>query len=286
MVIYLDMAFLLNCLSDGAALYVTAQVSGLPVRRRRLLLASAAGGTYGALCAIPAARWAASFFPQLAAAALLVRLAFGRQGAFFRQFLLFFMLSCTMGGALLAIGRLLRENGGLELLRSLNWNVFFLAGGLCFLALTVVFRGGARHAIAGQLCQGAVELRGSRTPVTVLLDTGHTLTDAATGEPVLTAHWEALGPLWTKDESSVLARLERLGAAACLEELGAGRFRLLPYQAVGVSCGLLLCFQADRVVLEGENLGRLTVALSPTAVSDGGGYSALWGGGKEKSHAA
>ena len=35
MVIYLDMAFLLNCLSDGAALYVTAQVSGLPVRRDR-----------------------------------------------------------------------------------------------------------------------------------------------------------------------------------------------------------------------------------------------------------
>ena len=192
MVIYLDMAFLLNCLSDGAALYVTAQMSGLPVRRRRLLLASAAGGTYGVLCAIPSIRFAASFFPQLAAAALLVRLAFGRQKAFFRHFLLFFMLSCTMGGVLLAAGRLLRENGGLELLGQLNWSVFFLAGGVCFMTLAVLFQGGTRHAAAGHLCRGTVELRGNRAPLTVLLDTGHTLTDG--GRPVLTVHYAALDP--------------------------------------------------------------------------------------------
>ena len=284
MVIYLDMAFLLNCLSDGAALYITAQMSGQPVQGRRLLLASAAGGTYGALCAIPPARFAASFFPQMAAAALLVRLAFGRQKAFFRQFLLFFMLSCTMGGVLVAAGRLLEANGGMELLRALNWNVFFLAGGICFLTLTVFFRGGARHAAAGRLCQGTVELRGSRAALTVLLDTGHTLTDG--GKPVLTAYYAALDPLWTPWERTVLSRLEADGAARCLERLEDTRFRLLPYQAVGVSGGLLLCFRAEQVRLDGRKLGALTVALSPTEVADGGGYTGLWGGEREEIYAA
>ena len=284
MVIYLDMAFLLNCLSDGAALYVTAQMSGLPVRRRRLLLASAAGGTYGVLCAIPSIRFAASFFPQLAAAALLVRLAFGRQKAFFRHFLLFFMLSCTMGGVLLAAGRLLRENGGLELLGQLNWSVFFLAGGVCFMTLAVLFQGGTRHAAAGHLCRGTVELRGNRAPLTVLLDTGHTLTDG--GRPVLTVHYAALDPLWTPRERAVLSRLEADGPARCLERLEDVRFRLLPYQAVGVSGGLLLCFRAEQVRLDGQELGALTVALSPTEVSDGGGYHGLCGGEREESHAA
>lgn len=285
MVIYLDMAFLLNGLSDAAALYVTAQVSGLTVRRGRLLLASAAGGTYGVLCAIPSLRHAASFFPQMAVAALLVRLAFGRQKAFVRYFLLFFLLSCTMGGVLLAAGRLLRESGGMELLGALNWNVFFLAGGICFLVLTVVFRGGARHAAAGQLCRGSVELRGMRAELTILLDTGHTLTDAVTGGPVLTVHYAALEPLWTAREKGVLACLEQDGAARCLERLGSP-FRLLPYQAVGVGAGLLLCFRADRVRLDGQELGRLTVALSPTAVSDGGSCHGLWGGEREDCHAA
>ena len=47
--------------------------------------------------------------------------------------------------------------------------------------------------------------------------------------------------------------------------------------------------EADRAELEGRSLGAVTVALSPTPVSDGGGYAALWGGeeGKEaESYAA
>lgn len=286
MIVYLDVAFLFNCLADGLALYITARMSGLPLRRRRLLLAAVLGGTYGALCALPFFHSAAAFLPQMAIAAVLVRLAFGRQSVFLRCFLLFFMLSCTMGGAMLAFGRLLQNSDGLELLKALDWRIFFFAGGACFLLLSVVFRGGARHAVAGQLCRGAVELRSRRAELTVLLDTGHTLTDGLTGAPVLTVHHAALDALWTDREREILSRLESDGAARCLERLADSRYRLLPYQAVGVDGGLLLCFRADRVQLGGRDLGRLTVALSPTAVSDGGGYSALWGGGMEDSHAA
>ena len=50
------------------------------------------------------------------------------------------------------------------------------------------------------------------------------------------------------------------------------------YQAVGVRSGLLLCFRADRTAMGERQLGPVTVALSPTPVSDGGGYAALWGG--------
>ena len=67
------------------------------------------------------------------------------------------------------------------------------------------------------------------------------------------------------------------GTEECLERLEERRFRLLPYEAVGVSGGLLLCFRADRVSVDGRELGPMTVALSPTPVS-GGGCTALWGG--------
>ena len=270
MVIYLDIAFLLNCVADAAALYVTAQVAGLRLPRTRLILAAALGGVYGIVCAFPPMAFAASLLPQLLAAAVMVFLAFGRQRAFLRQFLLFFLLSCTMGGALLAAGRLLRENGALELLQMLDWKVFFLAGGICFLVLSAVFRGEAEHAAAGRLYRGTVELRGRR-------DTGHTLRDVLTGAPVLTVSRAALEDLWTPEERTVLDQLEAKGPAWCLERLEERRFRLLPYEAVGVSGGLLLCFRADRVSVDGRELGPMTVALSPTPVS-GGGCTALWGG--------
>ena len=45
MIVYLDVVFFINCLADAAALYITARLSGLPLRRRRLLLAAALGGS-------------------------------------------------------------------------------------------------------------------------------------------------------------------------------------------------------------------------------------------------
>ena len=69
--------------------------------------------------------------------------------------------------------------------------------------------------------------------------------------------------------------------AAALTRLGTGawraRFRLLPYRSVGVDRGLLLAVRADALELDGQGRGPALVALSPTPVSDGGGYQALIG---------
>ena len=282
MVVYLDIVFLLNGAADAAALYATGRLSGLTVAGKRLASAAALGGTYGVLCALPGWGVLSSLPVQACTAAALVRLAFGRREGFLRRVLLFFLLSCSLAGALVAGERLLRERGGA--LEGLDWRIFFLAGGGCFLLLSVVFRGGARHSAAGQLCRCRILRRGREAELTALLDTGCTLTDGLSGAPVLTVHWAALEALWTPEERAVLSRLEADGASRCLEKLGGG-FRLLPYRAVGVRSGLLLCFKADGAELDGQSLG----ALSPTPVSDGGGYAALWGGdaGKEaESYAA
>lgn len=104
---------------------------------------------------------------------------------------------------------------------------------------------------------------------------------------MLIAQASALADLWTREECAVLRELESRGATWCLERLGRrGKWRLLPYRAVGVSAGLLLCFRAEEATLDGETLGPITVALSPTAVSDGGGYTALWGGERGADHHA
>lgn len=285
MVVYLDMIFLLNALADAAALTAAGRLAGLPVKGGRLLAAALLGGTYASLCALPGWEVLAAFPCQIIAAAGLAGLAWGRREAFLRLLLLFYLLSCGLAGAVMAGWRLLREQQGLA---ALNWKVFFLAGGGCFLLLSLVFRGGARHGVSGQLRSCEILRKGRTAKCTALLDTGATLTDGFSGEPVLTAYWEALEELWSPEERDVLSRLEASGAVECMERLGGG-FRLLPYQAVGVRRGMLLCFRAESVSFDGRPAGPVTVALSPTPVSDGGGYAALWGGGnegKEEAYAA
>ena len=66
--------------------------------------------------------------------------------------------------------------------------------------------------------------------------------------------------------------------ATALEAMGAdGRWRVLPYRAVGVPWALLLAVRVDRAVVGREDCGSMLVALSPTPISDGGGYHGLMG---------
>ena len=66
-------------------------------------------------------------------------------------------------------------------------------------------------------------------------------------------------------------------AALMLDTSGPGLHKR-GYRAVGVECGMLLALRARGIAVDGRPLGRLLVALSPTALDDGGGYQALIGG--------
>ena len=273
MVIYLDTAFALNALTDAAALYTTGRLAGQRPRWGRLAAGAALGGVYGAACVVPSLAMLAAAPVQVFTALVLVCTTFGRRRAV-RMTVLFYIVSCAMGGGVTAAVALWAQ--GKACFAALNWPRFLLVGTVCFWVLSVLFHGEARQAAGGRLLHGWVQRGGQTASITALYDTGHALTDG--GKAVLTAYWGRLAPLWTGEERRILEQMEQRGAVWCMERLGAG-FRLLPYRAVGVSGGLLLCCTAENAVIGGERLGPVTLALAPLPL--GAGCDALWGGGKQ-----
>ena len=134
---------------------------------------------------------------------------------------------------------------------------------------------GCRHFICG-MARGC-DLYFAET-VLALRDTGNTLQDPLTGRPVVVVEGELVKALLPElpglDRQRLSHPVELMGE---LKETGL-RFQLLPYRAVGVECGMLLALRARGIAVDGRPLGRLLVALSPTALDDGGGYQALIGG--------
>ena len=153
------------------------------------------------------------------------------------------------------------------------------------LLLHLVFRQGARHE-GGELMDVTVSLQGRRQRLRALHDTGNTLRDPVSGQPVLVLEQDALRELWPPEAARIvemrlppeekMARLPRL-AGTC-------RWSLLPFCAVGTEAGLLLAVRSDYVKVGSITYPRILLALTPGAVSDGGGYQALWGGRKERRH--
>ena len=305
-VVYLDRVVLLNLAVDYLLLLATARLAGLPLRRRRLGLCAALGAAYAAAVFLPGCRGLAHPLCRLAAGTAMCRLAWRRERRPWRLTALFFLLSGALAGLLLAVDYLLLlatarlaglllamglAAGSPEALLSrvyhadISWPVL-LGSAIGFgLLLHLVFRQGARHE-GGELMDVTVSLQGRRQRLRALHDTGNTLRDPVSGQPVLVLEQDALRELWPPEAARIVEmRLPPEEKMARLHRLdGTCRWSLLPFCAVGTEAGLLLAVRSDYVKVGSITYPRILLALTPGAVSDGGGYQALWGGRKERRH--
>ena len=243
-VIYADLAFFLNSLLDYLALCCTVHLTGLPKRQLRLILASLVGGLYGVFALIGG--WNSAFLPWLAAF-LMVYLTFGWDRWFLRRYVLFLAVSCALSGAATAAEALLvKTNHPLP--------VFAAASVFCFFALSVVFRGGGKEN-AGRV-RAELLYEGRKIRLTLLRDSGNTLTDPVTGN--------VLCVIWSKALSPLLAGRQV-------------HFHRIGYRSLGTEREELLYFYCDAITVDGVTHYHYPIGLAKHALSDGSGFVGLWG---------
>ena len=208
----------------------------------------------------------------------MVLISFGASRRLLRLTLVFFAASAALGGVILALqllgpGGLTLENG--VLYTGFDLRLLLVTVILTYVALSLLFRRAARHGgVQRDLCKAEINLDGQCISITVLLDTGNTLTDPIRNQPVMVVEGHLLRHILPEviDPGDPVGSLERLE-----DRTWRGRFSLLPYRAVGVGCGMLLTVRSERVIMNEREWKGLVVALSPTPVSDGGGYQGLFG---------
>ncbi len=258
MIVYWDLVLLFNFLTDYLLLYGTVRLSGFGIRRGRLALTAFAGALYAVLQLL---------FPKsglllLAVLVLMGVLAFSGTGRAVRLTLLFGALACAFGGGVLLLGQLFGSMKQLArgiLFAELPWGVFFAAAVLSYLLLGVVFRGSAQHT-DGELAEVTICYRGRSVTLTLLRDTGNTLTDPQTGKGIPVVSEGALRRLLKAEEVQCLPRIT--------------------YCCVGAQQGELPVFYCDELRCGGVSLGARPVAVSANALG-GGRYVGLWCEGSE-----
>ena len=133
--------------------------------------------------------------------------------------------------------------------------------------------------VSKEILPVTVTLDGRTVRLDALVDTGNTLADPLSDAKVLVAEWEAVRGLFDAALPVEAARRDPVeGVATLAAALGAQRVRMIPYRSVGVSSGMLLAVRVDEAAWGGQRRPRCLCALSPTPLSDGGGYHALVGG--------
>ena len=269
--VYLD-AYLATSLAVNYVLLVCAgRLDGDRVGRRRCLAAASMGAVLGAASLFPWGGFLAHPAGQAATGAGMVLTAYGNSDRLLRTGGLFLVLSCAWGGSLLLLSR---GPAG-----PLGMRGILVTAALGYGGLSLGLRGQFSHTrTGGELEPITLTHRGRQVTLLALRDTGNTLVDPLTGGPVIVAEGRSLMPLLPGVELDRLAdpvkQLERLR-----EQAPDTAFQLLPYRAVGVDHGLLLALRLERASWGDHVISGCLAALSPTPVSDGGGYQALVGEG-------
>lgn len=254
MKIYVDGLMCLNFLVDLLLLLGTNRLAGYPSDIRRLAAASALGGVYAGICLIPDFRFLGSLFWRGICLGLMGSIAFGCSRSALRRCGIFWVLSLALGGFAVSLGR--ADLGAILLSGMLLW-------GICRFSFAEPT--GSRRVIPLE-----IRYRDRTVKLLALQDTGNTLRDPVSGEPVLVICASAARDLTGLTQAQLQ---DPLGTAAAAPMPG---LRLIPYRTVGRG-GMMLAMVFEDTVLNGKGRRRL-VAFSSENFGSGEGYQALTGG--------
>ncbi len=277
-VVYIDVLFLLNLIVDYLLILATAKITGELIVRIRFAFSALLGAIYAVVLFLPGFIWLSHPLCKICFAVLMVLIAYGRSRQFVRILLVFWGSSAALGGVVLALqfigaGGLTLENG--VLYTGFDIRILLVTVIISYIVLSTAFERTAHHGGKRKdLKKSIVMIDGREISFTVLIDTGNTLKDPVQNMPVIVAEGEIIQPLL----SEKLDLLDPIGSMQRIKnESMRKRIRLIPYRAVGISNGMLLAVRSDRATVGDRELKGALIALSPTPVSDGGGYQALVG---------
>lgn len=253
--VYLDLAVLLNMTVDFLLLMGTNALAGFPGNWKRNLLAAALGGLYGGACLLPGFSFLGGILWRMVILGLMASIAFGWNRGSVKRTGIFILLSMALGGIALGFGQ------G-------RFVTITLSAGSVWLLCRISFGGsvGGQEYVPVKIVHDGREVQ-----VLALKDTGNTLRDPVTGEPVL---------VLSADAAERLTGLTREQLASPLETLTARPLpglRLIPYRAVGQGSGMLLALRFENVSIGSRKQSAL-VAFDAGGLGRDSMVQALTGG--------
>lgn len=258
-VVYLDKLFLGNLLADSLILWAAGRLSQIRVKGYRILIGSCIGSLYSLVLFLPGTEYLLGFPVKFTVSLLMLAASFAplppRKLAVCAAF--FYLVSFVSGGAVIGVSYFLSQAGGImgisgfrTIINRNIWPGFIFAIAILWVGVAVLPRYfKKRQGLESMKLTVTIFMEGQGVTVRGLIDTGNSLCDPVTGEPVVVVEHSALKdllPAPMRDSGTctgdAISLIERM-----MDTPWSGRLRLIPFQSLGNDRGLLLGIKPDRV---------------------------------------
>jgi len=289
-VVYLDKLFIGNLLADSLILWAAGRLSQIRVKAYRIIIGSCIGSLYSLALFLPGTEYLLGFPIKFTVSLLMLTASFAplppRKLAACMAF--FYLVSFVSGGAVIGISYFLGRTGGIGGISGFGtvvqhiWSGFIFAMAMIWVGVAVLPRYfKKRQGLESMKLAVTIFMEGQVVTVRGLIDTGNSLCDPVTGEPVVVVEHSALKDLLPspmKDTGACTG-----DAISLIESMMAtswsGRLRLIPFQSLGNDRGILLGIKPDRVEFTWDNrklkVEKVVIGVHGKRLDAGEEYNAI-----------
>ncbi len=284
MTVYLDVLIILNIYVNYFLLKATAKLTHTKLYTSKCVISSLAGSLFSLTILLPPLNLALTFLIKLLAALAVVALAFGISDIkrFFKTTLFFLAINFIFAGIMLAIYIFIQPN-----FMGFNNAYFYIDFSLitlvistiiAYLAVSIIRRLLDRKAIFNEKYSIIISANGNILVLNAIPDTGNTLVDIFSGQPVIICSTNKLSKILPNDFCSVVNfnKIDELKNFVLKHKELKG-LRLIPFSTIN-SGGVIPIFSPDRVCIKAESTNEYkdVNALIGICENQGNTYDAIF----------
>ena len=288
MTVYVDIVLLENICMNYIILFGTAYIIKIKIKHIRIILASLLGAIYAVLSYTEIVPMYTSLPIKVVLSICMVYIAFTPKKikGLIKELVVFYLVSFALGGCAFALLYIVRpqdifiHNG--VYIGTYPLKIALLGGIVGFIITYIAFKIVKSRVSKNEIIYKAIiNIEEKNIEINVLLDTGHMLKDAISGDAVIVIEKNKLEEIVPEE---ILDNVDKIlgGDLESIEDLEyRKKLRFIPFTSVGKQNGMLLGIKADtvKIVTDVEEIinKRVIVGIYEKTFSKSGRYNGLIG---------
>lgn len=259
MTVYVDVVLLENISMNYIILLATSLIGNKKINFLKVFMASFIGGMYSILNYIIDISLMANIMFKIFISVIMVQITFQNRKfkSFFKQLMLFYLVSLTFGGAAFMLlffinpSGIIFENG--HLVGTYPIKIAILGGIVGFTIISIVSNI-LRKVLTEQICELEIFFKGKNVKIKTFIDSGNLLKEPITQVDVIVVEKDSLKQIVDDELLEISENILKGNIISNGIDMTKNKIKIIPFSSLGNDNGMLVGFKPDYIKIYNDEI--------------------------------
>lgn len=259
MTVYVDVVLLENISMNYIILLASSLIGNRKVNFFKVLVASFIGGIYSIVNYVLDVSLLVNMLFKIFISVIMIKIAFksGSKKAFFKQLMLFYLVSLTFGGTAFMLLFFINPKGVIfekgHLIGTYPIKIAILGGIVGFTIITIVSNI-LRKVLSEQICEIEIFYQGKNTKLKTFIDSGNLLKEPISQANVIVVEKESLKNIVDQNFLDNTKNILSGNLLSTGTDILKNKIKIIPFSSLGNENGMLVGFKPDYIKIYDDDV--------------------------------